>query len=207
MAAGRVEQLMQHNAVRKHSSHVSISVAPRFVWFPKFGGYHYEVVMAGVIIASVVSAVTPYIVKAAQNYSIKYGPTATRKGTENADRYAKDAYHARDFVRRTADDNYQYITETELQDIINSDDRLLELKDNLMEFSDDESEDLICLTGNYPGLSTITEPRTIRLCYSTIRRSRDLLGTQAFGAIPLSFFSHWYVEVSLFMLTTFSIHL
>ena len=152
--------------------------------------------MAGVVIGGLINAVTPLVISAARNYSIKYGPTKAQEGVDETERFTTEAHQERDFVRDKAQRERNPLTEEEYAKAIADARKLDGPETDLMEFSDDEAQDLIHWTCNDFARETPVEPRAIRLCYQTIRMSRDLLGTEAFSS-PAPFFAHWCVEVSL----------
>ena len=144
------------------------------------------------VIAGLVSAIVPLGIKAAQNYSIRYGPRVTNEGVEKGEKFTKEAHAAREPVREKSIANYRPVTDDELQEALGCESQQVDL----MDFSDDEAEDMILGASRRLAQKAPAEPKTIRLCCMTIRASRDLLGTEAFGG-PLPLFSHWLVEVCL----------
>ncbi|KAI9891415.1 MAG: hypothetical protein M1814_002734 [Vezdaea aestivalis] len=117
-----------------------------------------------------------------------------------ADKVTREAYQAREAVRKAAIENFEALSEDDL--------KLLDMPGEtrgqgaetenegwLIDISDeDEKDDDLktalrnSVTGDGKG------PKPIRLCCATIRASRNILETDGFGG-PIPLLAHWSVEV------------
>ena len=151
-----------------------------------------------------VNAVTPHLITGARMGARWAGPRVAKATTT----LVEVAHEARDWVRDLTEERFEPLTEAEYKEATESGKRstIIETEIALIDFSDGEKEDLIRSTlggaseadkahGN--GSRKAGEPRQkpIKLRWNSIRASRDVVPTEAFGgSIPQ--LSHWAVEVS-----------
>ena len=167
--------------------------------------------MAGAMGGALLSAVTPLVVQAARNYSIRYGPQYTNKGIARTDEFAQEAFRARAFVREKALEDYEPLIEAEYREIIMNSDKDMDPEMDLIDLSDSRAQEVMYSASGRIAADVSAnlrlekqEPKTIRLFCQTIRMSRESIGTEAFCS-PFPFLAHWGVEAGILLLRSLSI--